>query len=404
MTTYIDPYSGLTINPSQVGYEPLTISTDTALQWPINGNTTNVVANIIDVTATTTGLHLIMPPATQVSEGQSVIIRNIGSNAFTVTDNGVNTISSIPSGIAEFIYLTDNTTVNGVWAVVTFGAGTSSANAATLAGYGLLAINTTLNQAYDVNTIYSGYTLQASDRASFYVWEGGAGTVSLPSASLVGNSWFAMIRNSGTGILTIQPQGTDTIDGNPSQQLQITESLVIVSNGSGFNTFAYGRSNTFYYTQLQVTVTGGTTTLSATQASNTIQEYSGTLASNQVVILPSTVQLYSFQNNTSGSYTLTFKTSASGGSTLTLPQGQTIIAICDGTNVYNAQTATVSGASLTLGVGSAGAPSLNFLGNLTTGMYLVGSGQIGFTVGGSNALTLSASGLFVPVGIPGGAF
>jgi hypothetical protein len=61
-----------------VGYESLTISSDTLLQWPINGTTTNVVANIIEVTATTTGLKLYMPPATQVSDGQSALIRNIG--------------------------------------------------------------------------------------------------------------------------------------------------------------------------------------------------------------------------------------------------------------------------------------------------------------------------------------
>jgi ribosomal protein S11 len=363
------------------------------------------VANIIDVTATTTGLKLFMPPATQVSEGQNTIIRNIGSNTFTVTDTSGNTIASIASGLADFIYLTDNTSVNGTWAVVTFGAGTSAANAATLAGYGLMAIGTTLNQAYNVNTVFSDYTLLPSDRASFYVWDSGAGTLTLPSASSVGNNWFVMIRNGGTGILTLQPQGTDTIDGNATQQLQLTESLVICSNGSGFNTFAYGRSNSFYYTQLQLTVTGGTKTLTTAQATNTIQEYNGTLTSNQIIVLPSTVQLYSLSNNTSGSYTLTFKTSSVGASTITLPQGQTIIAICDGTNVFNAQTATTSSfATLTLGNGSATLPSLNFTGDTSTGVYLVASGQLGFAVSGANGMTLTAGGLLVPVGIPGGAF
>jgi len=150
MTTYTSPFTGQTLNPTDVGYESLTISNDTFLQWPVNGNNGNVVSSIIDVTATTTGLHLALPPATQVSTGQSLIVRNIGSNAFTVTNVIGGTITSVPSGIAEYIYLTDNTTQNGTWAVVTFGAGTSAANAATLAGYGLMAINTTLNQAYNV--------------------------------------------------------------------------------------------------------------------------------------------------------------------------------------------------------------------------------------------------------------
>ena len=76
MTTYTSPYTGQTISPSQVGYESLTMSTDTVLQWPINGNTSNVVANIIEVTATTTGLHLLMPAATEVSQGQSLLVRS----------------------------------------------------------------------------------------------------------------------------------------------------------------------------------------------------------------------------------------------------------------------------------------------------------------------------------------
>ena len=52
MTSYSNPYTGQTISPSQVGYEQLTISTDTLLQWPINGNTDSVVANIIEIDAT----------------------------------------------------------------------------------------------------------------------------------------------------------------------------------------------------------------------------------------------------------------------------------------------------------------------------------------------------------------
>jgi hypothetical protein len=473
MTTYQNPYTGQTVNPSQVGYESLTISTDTFLEWPINGNVTDVVANIIEVTATAgagsytgsisgttltitavssgslqvgqviagtgiavgtyitalgTGsggvgtytvsisqtvssttitvsqLKLYMPPASSVSDGQSALIRNIGSNSFTVVKSDGSTIVSVASGIAEYIYVTDNTTVAGTWSAVTFGAGTSSANAADLAGYGLTAISTTLNQSYKVVNIYSSYGVQTSDRASFLVWGSGAGTFTMPSAATVGNNWFVMIRNNGTGILNVTPSGTDTIDGNSSAQLQIGESFVIVSNGSGWNTFGYGQSAQFFYTILSKVVTGGTVTLTSAEAANVIQEYSGTLSSNCNVILPSTVQQYSLQNNTTGSYNLTFKTSSVGASAVVLPQGQTVIAICDGTNVYNAQTASVTGSTITLANGSAAAPSLNFLGDTATGLFLIGTGQLGFSLTGTQGMSLSANGLFVPEGIPGGAF
>jgi len=405
MTTYTNPFTAQTISPSQVGYESLTISADTELQWPINGNTDSVVANIVEITATTTGLNLIMPPATQVSVGQSTLIRNIGSNTFTVVDQSNNTIVSIASGIAEYVYVTDNSTIDGAWEVVTFGAGTSAANAASLDGLGLTAIGTTLNTATNVTTFSSNYTLLSVDRASMYVWTGGAGTLTFPAASDVGPGWFVIVKNDGTGILNIALTGTNTIDGQSSTQLQINESFVVVSNGANFFSYAYGQAVEFFFTQLVKNVTGGTVTLTASEAANIIQEYQGTLTSNCVIILPPTVQIYSFKNTTTGSFSLTFKTNSIGAQTITLPQNQTIIAICDGTNVYNSQTSTSSFInSLTLGNGSAASPSLSFTGDATTGVYLAASGQLGFSVGGVNGATLTTTGFIIPAGVISGSF
>lgn len=405
MTSYVNPFTGQTIQPSQVGYESLSIATDTLLEWPINGNDNLVVANIIDVTATAANLKLYLPAATQVSVGQSVLINNVGGTAFTVVKSDGSTIISITSGISKYIYLTNNSTPAGTWVSVTFGAGTSAANAATLAGYGLTAIDTTLNQAYNVVNYFSNTTLSAVDRAELAVWAGGVGTITLPSASSVGNNWFCMISNNGSGVLTIAPQGTDTINGNASQQLQLTESLVIVSSGSGWNTFGYGRSNAFAYTQLALNVTGGTTTLTSAQASNTIQEYSGILTSNQIVIVPSTVQLYAVTNNTTGAFSFTMKTSVVGGATVVVPQGNSLVLICDGTNVYNAASGSSSSiTALTLGNGSLAVPSLKFAGDANSGLYLPSTGTLGFVIGNALAGSFTAAGFTATNGIAGGTF
>jgi len=411
MTTYTNPFTGQTISPASVSYEALTISANTILQWPINGNDNTPVSNIIDVTATTTGLLLELPPATQVSTGQSVLVRNVGSNPFTVTNASGGTIISVASGIAQFIFLTDNTTTNGTWASVVFGAGTSNANASALAGYGLLASGLTLNQNYLTTAYYSTNTLPATLRAQLALWAGGVGTLNLPSASAVGAGWFCMVRNGGTGILTLTPAGTDTIDGNASQQLQLTESLVLVSSGSGWNTFGYGRSNTFAYTQFSASVTGGTLTLSSVQAANTIQSYTGTLTSNQIVIVPSTVQLYTFTNNTTGAFTFTVKTSVVGGATATVSQGTSLVLICDGTNVYNAASGSTSSiTSLTVGNGSTAVPSIRFAGDLVSGIYLPSAGTVGFVINATSVGSYSAAGLSMNGtvtalgGISGGTF
>lgn len=422
MTTYTNPFTGQTISPSQVSYEALTITADTALEWPINGTTGVPASNIIDVTATAVGLSLAMPPATQVSPGQTVLVRNIGSNAFTLTTYTGTTIVSISSGIAEFIYLTDNTTTTGAWTSVVLGAGTSSANAASLAGYGLTAIGTLLNQSYSTVSYYSTNTLPVTVRAQLVLWGSGVGTLTLPSASAAGAGWFCMIRNGGTGILTLAAAGINTIDGISTKQLQLAESLMIISDGSNWNTFGYGQSSTFAYTQLSLSVTGGTTTLTTTQAANTIQIYSGTLTANQAIIVPSTVQLYSITNNTTGSFTFTVKTAVAGGAAVTIAQGTSLIVICDGTNVYNAASgASSSITSLTVGNGSLAVPSIKFTGDVNSGIYLPSTGQVGLviantllgyydalglTINGAGAFTGAVSGTTgtFTSGVSGGTF
>lgn len=416
MTTYVNPYTGQTINPSQVGYESLSINANTTLEWPINGNGTDpVAANIIEVTATVTNLNLLMPPATQVSVGQAIIIRNVGAGgayAFTVTDNAGNPIVNIPLSASGsnsntyYIYVTNNSTPAGTWSSIAMGIGTSSATAGALAGYGLTAIGATLNTSTSVSQVSSPYTFLNGDRASLYVWTGGAGTLTLPVASSVGAGWYVIVKNDGSGILNIAAQGASTIDVTSTTiQVQLAYSAVIATNGTNWFTYALNPTATFNYTQLYLTVTGGTVTLTSVQAQNVIQEYAGTLTSNCTIIVPPTVQMYSLRNNTSGAFTLTFSTGVAGGTTVTLPQNQTIIAICDGTNVYNAQTSTISFLnSLTLGNGSAVAPSLNFTGDTTTGLYLAASGQLGFAIAGAAAGQLTASGLLLPVGIAGGSF
>lgn len=422
MPTYTNPFTGQTISPSQVSYETLTISANTALDWPINGTTGVPASNIIDVTATTTGLSLAMPPATQVSTGQTVLVRNTGSNPFTLTTYTGTTIVSVSSGVAQFVYLTDNTTTTGAWTSVVLGAGTSSANAASLAGYGLAAVGTLLNQSYSTVSYYSSFTLPVTVQAHLVLWGSGVGTLTMPSASTAGAGWFCMIRNGGTGILTVAAAGVNTIDGLSSKQLQLAESLMIISDGSNWNTFGYGQSSTFAYTQLSLSVTGGTTTLTTTQAANTIQLYSGTLTANQAIVVPSTVQLYSITNNTTGSFTFTVKTAVSGGASVTIAQGTSLIVVCDGTNVYNAASgASSSITSLTVGNGSLAVPSIKFTGDVNSGIYLPSTGQVGLVIANtllgyydSAGLTINGAGAFTGAvsgttgtftsGISGGTF
>jgi len=439
MTTYTNPYTGQTINPSQVGYESLTISSDTTLSWPINGTPSgNVVASIIEVTATQPNLKLILPAATQVSIGQAVIIRNVGSGgnySFNVVTSTANTvIVNVPvsaSGTVSntyYIYLTTNSTADGTWSNIAMGIGTSSASASTLAGSGLTAISNTLNEQIVVTNFSSNYTFGVNDRSELFTWTGGTGTATLPNpiaaSGGVGAGWFVIVKNNGTGILTVAVSGgaikiDPLISGNTpsggtaSVQVQIANSSVFVTDGYNWFTYAIAQTNVFNYTQYVAALDSVTTSpfvVSQANAKSVIQQYQGVLGINLVVLLPQTVQLYSLRNITTGSNTLTFGISNNAGtgalgSVITVPTNQTVIAVSDGTNMFNANSATSSTiSSLLVSNGSAPNPSISFNLDQTTGLYLLASGQLGFAISGVNAGTLTSSGLTLPVGINAGAF
>ena len=166
--SYNSPFTGQVIQPTDVSFRDVTLSANTQLSWPINGNATDdYAARIMDVTATTTSLALWMPPANQTSVGNDALIRNIGANTFTVKDYaGTNVITTVAAGEAKYIYITDNPDEEGTWGVIAFGAGASAADAGTLAGYGLLAISNTLNQSAPVTTFSSDDTADSTFRRS----------------------------------------------------------------------------------------------------------------------------------------------------------------------------------------------------------------------------------------------
>jgi hypothetical protein len=399
--SYNSPFSGNVIQPTDVSYASYALTSTTGtiqLEWPLNGNDTDyVAARVMQVSTTSTSYELWMPPANQASVGQDALIYNTGGVTLTVKSfGGASTIVSIPSsgGSAQYIFITSNATTTGTWGVIAFGATTTNSNAATLAGYGLTAIGNTLNQSQPVTTFSSNYTAVASDRANTYVWTGGAGTLTLTSASTLGNDWFFLVRNGGTGTLAVTPSG-GLINGSASLDLQPADSCLISSSGTAFYSVGLGKSTEFNFTQLTkaVTFAGSPYTLTSSEASNVIQKYTGTLTGNIVVNLPQTIQVYYVTNQTTGAYTITFQTGVAGGATATIPSGQQVILLCDSVNLYNASTIAAGATSLSLVNGSAGAPALNFASETTTGVFRPSSGVFGISILGTQKFWLDVDGI-----------
>lgn len=410
--SYNSPFTGQVIQPTDVSFRAFNLNADTELSWPLNGNATdNYAARIMQVTPNAAGRKLYMPPANQTSVGTDALIRNMTAYSFDVVDFDGNIIITVASGKAQYIYITANPNTAGTWGVIDFGAGTSSADAATLAGLGLVAVSTTLNQAHPSSSFANGYTFLTSDRAQTKVWAGGTGTVTLPPVASVGNDWFMLLKNNGTGTLTLDCNSSETIDGGLTKNYAPSESSFVICTGTEFVTVGYGVSADFAFTALVYPVTSGAYSLTSSEASNTIQEFVGILSGNVTVSYPPVINFYVVSNQTTDNgYSLILTTNVSGGSNAVIPPGQQATLICDGTNFLNANTVQAGATSISLVNGTVGTPAMNFGAETSTGIYRPGAGELAISILGTQRAKVSASGLTVAgtgtftSGVQGGAF
>jgi hypothetical protein len=342
--TFTQVFGGTTIYPSDVSYLSLALTADITLEWPLESNTNEYpVARIIDVTPTG-AFSVIMPPADQTGTGQTVLFNNLGPNTVTVKNSVGTTLLSMAQGEQWQIYLTSNTTAAGTWRVFRYGAATAQAQASALAGYGLTATGSTLSQSTPVSIFNSNYTAGAADRAEAYVWNGGVGTFTLPSAVTVGNDWFVSLRNGGAGDLTVTPQGAETINGGASLVLQPGDSATIVTDGLSWFTIGLGQSAVFAFDYTAINLGGltGNYTLAGAELNRIAYEFTGAITGNIEVIVPSTVQQYWVYNNTTGgSFTLRVRTSPQTPGVL-VARGSRAILYSNGTEVVDAETGGVS--------------------------------------------------------------
>lgn len=391
MSTYTDVFGNDTVPPSGLGYASFTITTNTTFVWPYNtdGNP-YPVAKVMDV-ACAAGNAITLPDAREVSTGEDFLIRNVGFNTLIVKDATGVQIASVAVGAASYFYLTDNTTAAGVYGVIGFGVGTSTVDAASLVGYGIKAVGASLNQSHPVFPAASGITVDVDHRAKLIVFTGGTATFNLTTATTLGDDYFTMFRNEGTGTATIDPAAGELIDGMSTMQVQPGESLMLICAGTQWYSVGYGRSVLYQFTQLTKDVSaGGTITLTAAEAANKLMTFIGNPSGAVNVVVPSIVAVYYTQSAISTAQTITLKTAA--GSGVGISQGARIIALCDGTNVVSAQSA-VANTSVSLTDGSAAVPALFFATQTNTGLYKSGTQDLGVTVNGSTVGVFGSTGL-----------
>jgi hypothetical protein len=399
MTTFTSPFTGDIVQPTDVSYTPLSFGANVTLAWPayVAPNSGQIsLARIMDCTATASGLSISLPPGSQGAVGTDTLIRNVGSNTFTVTDSAGFESATVAAGQARYFYLTDNTTPSGTWANFTYGTGTSAADAASLAGAGLSALLGKLVSSSNVIEVFSNPTLDETDRATTYVWIGGASPFTLPASSSINTGWYMMLRNSGSGALTVTPQGTSKINANTTQVFNPGDSAIICFEKGTGNFFTVGLTN-----QNAVTLTSSTydvdsvigNTLSLVSNAPNIQSFvalSGTRTQTLKIVLPTITQLYVINNNTGQTgYNISFQVSGSSQTPVPFSNGTVALILTDGLNVFT--LTSVAAGTFFANNGSAAAPSFSFLNDLTTGLYLKSVGALGISANGTQMIAVDNS-------------
>ncbi|MEN9935988.1 MAG: hypothetical protein RLZZ387_2567 [Chloroflexota bacterium] len=413
--SYTNIFGGTTVYPSDVSYLALALDADVTLEWPLeNSGEAPPAARIIDVTPDASTWAVSMPNATLTGAGQTVLFNNLSvTDSFEVKDYIGGTLATVGAGEQWQVYLAATTTAAGTWRVFRYGASTATVQPSALAGFGLVTTGATLSQSLPVTTFNtSGLTLAVSNRASAFVWDGtGSGTLNLPTVAAAGNNFFVFIRNAGGGDLIVDPAGTDAINGALTLVLRPGDSATLITDGLEWYTIGLGQEPVFAFDYTSITVTGGTKTLTGSELNRIAYNFVGTLAADQYIILPSTVQQYWITNGTSGPFNLFFQTAS--GTPVQINQGARGIYYCDGVNLVLASdplsittplviseggtgSTTASGARLSLGITAFADPIVTASNAAAVRTVINAAGS------GANTDITSISGLTTPLNVAQG--
>jgi len=388
MPTYVSPFTGTVVTPTDVSYLYILPEFSYYLWWPSNAPPDQyVLPRILDIQPIAPDLYFKLPQGNQGTKGADCLITNFGEYDITIYNFTFDVSYIISPGDSAYLYLANNTTEGGYWERIDFGSTTSVADAQSLRGNGLRVQAGLLTVAQNVYDIIADPGLNNTDStAHVYNWIAGNGEIQLPSAITLADGWFIGFRNSGTGTLTFQPQGSDTVNDQTSLAVNPGESgYLIVDSTLGYVTVGLAPPNNVSFTAATYDVDSIVgDTLSLTTFAPTIQTYvalSGTRTTTLLVEFPPITQLYVLKNNTTTGYNIEFNVAGSLSPPVITTNNSITLVVSDGNQLAVISQSVIPGTFLADN-GTAAAPSYSFTSNDTTGMYLENINVLGLSANG----------------------
>jgi len=219
---------------------------------------------------------------------------------YAVTYNATNDcydLHTVPNAINQLIaggltYPAADGTAN--YYLTTNGAGTLSfAAAAQNIGY----------SARTANTI-----LAAGDKAVLIDITANSFSQTFTAAATLGAGWYCYYKNSGTGLVTLDPNGTETINGSTTVVLGSGESALIACDGTNFQAIIIAQKSGDHIVEVHTGNGHGATNTKIRRFSTTL-----TNTGTAITYADSANNGASFTINTAGFYAITYGDGASGG-------------------------------------------------------------------------------------------